>query len=134
MGKKRGKDKSSREEDTDVIGRIYHMIISYLGIWQGIECLLIFTVNVLFSGPSCRHIKKGTDQTLLKKLSGNSKWTNCQDCKDEENKENNYMEQDCDEEQETPAIWMCLKCGHSVSILKYFIHLCTKVSKGADLF
>lgn len=87
-----------------------------------------------FSGPSCRHIKKGTDQTLLKKLSGNSKWTSCQDCKDEENKENNCMEQDCEEEQETPAIWMCLKCGHSVSFLKYFIHLCTKVSKGADLF
>ncbi|XP_011606953.2 ubiquitin carboxyl-terminal hydrolase 16 isoform X1 [Takifugu rubripes] len=83
MGKKRGKDKSCREEDTDVIG------------------------------PSCRHIKKGTDQALLKKLSGNSKWTSCQDCKDEENKENNCMEQDCEEEQETPAIWMCLKCGHS---------------------
>uniref|UniRef100_A0A674PPE0 Ubiquitin carboxyl-terminal hydrolase n=1 Tax=Takifugu rubripes TaxID=31033 RepID=A0A674PPE0_TAKRU len=66
-----------------------------------------------FSGPSCRHIKKGTDQALLKKLSGNSKWTSCQDCKDEENKENNCMEQDCEEEQETPAIWMCLKCGHS---------------------
>lgn len=48
MGKKRGKDKSSREEDTDVIGRIYHMIISYLGIWQRMECLVMFTVDVLF--------------------------------------------------------------------------------------
>uniref|UniRef100_A0AAQ5YI58 Ubiquitin carboxyl-terminal hydrolase n=1 Tax=Amphiprion ocellaris TaxID=80972 RepID=A0AAQ5YI58_AMPOC len=40
MGKKRGKDKSSREED-----------------------------DIDLTGPSCRHIKKGTDQTLLKKLS-----------------------------------------------------------------
>lgn len=46
MGKKRGKDKSSREEDMDVIGRIYHMIISYLGIWQRMECLVMFNVDV----------------------------------------------------------------------------------------
>ncbi|XP_068570598.1 ubiquitin carboxyl-terminal hydrolase 16 [Cebidichthys violaceus] len=85
MGKKRGKDKSSREDD-----------------------------DIDLAGPSCRHIKKGTDQTLLKKLSGNSDWTSCQDCKHEENKENTSttVPQDSEEEKETIAIWMCLKCGH----------------------
>uniref|UniRef100_UPI0037E72778 ubiquitin carboxyl-terminal hydrolase 16 n=1 Tax=Semicossyphus pulcher TaxID=241346 RepID=UPI0037E72778 len=85
MGKKRGKDKSSREEE-----------------------------SIDLTGPSCRHIKKGTDQTLLKKLSGNSNWTSCQDCKHEENKENicTMLPQDSEEEQETAAVWMCLKCGH----------------------
>ncbi|KAK9521153.1 hypothetical protein VZT92_020983 [Zoarces viviparus] len=83
MGKKRGK--SSREDD-----------------------------DIDLAGPSCRHIKKGTEQTLLKKLSGNSDWTRCQDCKHEENKENSSttVPQDSEEEKETTAIWMCLKCGH----------------------
>lgn len=84
MGKKRGKDKTSKEDDE-----------------------LDLTV------PSCRHIKKGTDQTLLKKISGTSDWTSCQDCKQEENKENinNHLPQEAEEEQET-GLWMCLKCGH----------------------
>ncbi|XP_028274944.1 ubiquitin carboxyl-terminal hydrolase 16 [Parambassis ranga] len=85
MGKKRGKDKSSREDDdTD------------------------FTV------PTCRHIKKGTDQSLMKRLSGVSDWTSCQDCKHEENKENisSAQPQDSEEEKETVGTWMCLKCGH----------------------
>lgn len=85
MGKKRGKDRSSREDEE-------------------------FDPTV----PSCRHIKKGTDQTLLKKLSGNSDWTSCQDCKHEENKENisTALPQEPEEEQETTGLWMCLKCGH----------------------
>ncbi|XP_039986153.1 ubiquitin carboxyl-terminal hydrolase 16 isoform X2 [Xiphias gladius] len=85
MGKKRGKDKSFREDD-----------------------------DIDLTGPSCRHIKKGTDQTLLKKLYGHSDWTSCQECKHEENKENNSttLPQDSEEEKETAAIWMCLKCGH----------------------
>lgn len=85
MGKKRGKDKSSREDD-----------------------------DIDLSGPSCRHIKKGTDQTLLKKLAGNSEWTSCQDCKLEENKENiaTTMQEEAEEEDEAVAAWMCLKCGH----------------------
>ncbi|XP_035478573.2 ubiquitin carboxyl-terminal hydrolase 16 isoform X1 [Scophthalmus maximus] len=85
MGKKRAKDKSSREdEDFDLMG------------------------------PSCRHIKKGADQTLLKKLNGTSDWTSCQDCKPEENKENDStaLPRDSEEGKETVAIWMCLKCGH----------------------
>ncbi|XP_068441055.1 ubiquitin carboxyl-terminal hydrolase 16 isoform X2 [Clinocottus analis] len=82
MGKKRGKDKSSTQDD-----------------------------DIDMEGPSCRHIKKGTDQTILKKLSGNSDWTSCQDCKHEENS-SSTVPQDADEEKETTAIWMCLKCGH----------------------
>uniref|UniRef100_A0A3B4FSS7 Ubiquitin carboxyl-terminal hydrolase n=1 Tax=Pundamilia nyererei TaxID=303518 RepID=A0A3B4FSS7_9CICH len=84
MGKKRGKDKTSKEDD-----------------------------ELDLTAPSCRHIKKGTDQTLLKKLSGTSDWTSCQDCKQEENKENinNHLPQEAEEEQET-GLWMCLKCGH----------------------
>lgn len=71
---------------------------------------------MFFAGPSCRHIKKGTDQTLFKKLTENSNWTSCQDCKNEENKEkiDTSMQQGCEEEQESASIWMCLKCGHSV--------------------
>lgn len=65
------------------------------------------------TGPSCRHIKKGTEQTLLKKLCGNSNWTSCQDCSNDENKEN--VKSDSQEEQETQVAWLCLKCGHRVS-------------------
>ncbi|KAK2846719.1 hypothetical protein Q5P01_009718 [Channa striata] len=85
MGKKRAKEKSSRE-----------------------DC------DIEQSGPSCSHIKKGTDQTLLKKLGGNFDWMRCQDCKHEENKENisETEPQDTEEQQETPPVWMCLKCGH----------------------
>ncbi|XP_074535533.1 ubiquitin carboxyl-terminal hydrolase 16 [Halichoeres trimaculatus] len=85
MGKKRGKDRASREED-----------------------------EFDLTGPSCRHIKKGTDQTLLKKLSGNSDWIHCQDCKHEENKENigSTQPQEAEEENEGVPVWMCLKCGH----------------------
>ncbi|KAM4565694.1 ubiquitin carboxyl-terminal hydrolase 16 isoform 2-T3 [Odontesthes bonariensis] len=84
MGKKKAKDKSTREED-----------------------------DIDLTVPSCRHIKRGTDQTLLKKLSGISDWTSCQDCKHDENKENisSTLSQDSEEEKET-GIWMCLKCGH----------------------
>lgn len=85
MGKKRGKVKSSREDD-----------------------------DIDLTVPSCRHIKRGTDQTLLKKLLGISDWMSCQDCKQEKNKEiiNASSPQDSQEEQETEALWMCLKCGH----------------------
>ncbi|XP_042343295.1 ubiquitin carboxyl-terminal hydrolase 16 [Plectropomus leopardus] len=85
MGKKRGRERSSREDD-----------------------------EIDLTGPSCRHIKKGSDQTLLKKLSGSSDWTSCQDCKHEENKENisTTVPEDPREEKETEPIWMCLKCGH----------------------
>ncbi|XP_060929014.1 ubiquitin carboxyl-terminal hydrolase 16 [Limanda limanda] len=82
MGKKRVKDRSPREDE-----------------------------EIDLTGPNCRHIKKGTDQTLLKKLTGSSDWTSCQDCKHEENKENTDTNQE-QEESEGAAVWMCLKCGH----------------------
>lgn len=88
--------------------------------WQPLENLVSEPLCVFFLiGPSCRHIKKGTDQTLLKKLSGNSNLTSCQDCNNEENKENissSAQEQDSGKSQETPVVWMCLKCGHRVSL------------------
>lgn len=78
----------------------------------------------IFIGPSCRHIKKGTDQTLLKKVSGNSNWRSCQDCVHEENKENisNSQKQDSEQEEETAVVWMCLKCGHRVSLLMHLLN------------
>ncbi|XP_029965223.1 ubiquitin carboxyl-terminal hydrolase 16 [Salarias fasciatus] len=81
MGKKRGKDKSFKEDDD-------------------------FDLAVR----SCRHIMKGTDKTLLKKLASISDWTSCQDCKHEEDKEN--ISTDQPEDSETAGMWMCLKCGH----------------------
>uniref|UniRef100_A0A8C6M595 Ubiquitin carboxyl-terminal hydrolase n=1 Tax=Nothobranchius furzeri TaxID=105023 RepID=A0A8C6M595_NOTFU len=84
MGKKRGKDKTSREEDA-------------------------FDLTV----PTCRHIKKGTDQTLLKKLPSISDWSRCQDCKHEDKENiNTSEEQDSEEDTDAGGIWMCLKCGH----------------------
>lgn len=72
----------------------------------------------IFIAPTCRHIKKGTDQTFLKKLSGIPDWTSCQDCKHEENKENinTDLPQESEEENEAGGMWMCLKCGHRVSL------------------
>ncbi|XP_032400961.1 LOW QUALITY PROTEIN: ubiquitin carboxyl-terminal hydrolase 16 [Xiphophorus hellerii] len=84
MGKKRGKDRSFREDE-----------------------------DVEFTGPSCRHIRKGTDQTLIKKLSAVSDWTRCQECKHEDNKENISTTKSEESEEETVPVWMCLKCGHT---------------------
>lgn len=104
---------------------------SLLLSWQPLENLVSAPLCVFFLiGPSCRHIKKGTDQTLLKKLSGNSNWTNCQDCNNEENKENigsSTQEQDCEKSQELPVVWMCLKCGHRVSL---YVQLILYISPG----
>ncbi|KAK7882954.1 hypothetical protein WMY93_029128 [Mugilogobius chulae] len=81
MGKKRSKDRSSREDD-----------------------------DIDLSGPSCRHIKKGTDQAVVKKLSGNADWTNCQDCNNDD-KDDNSPSQETETEESEP-VWLCLKCGH----------------------
>lgn len=84
MGKKRAKDRSTREED-----------------------------DIDLSGPSCRHIKKGTDQAIVKKLTGNADchWTNCQDCKPDDKDDNSVPSQD-DETEDSGPVWLCLKCGH----------------------
>ncbi|XP_077397179.1 ubiquitin carboxyl-terminal hydrolase 16 [Festucalex cinctus] len=81
MGKKKAKDRSSREDD-----------------------------EFEMTGPVCRHIRKGTDQTLLKKISGIYGWTRCQDCKNDINKEKISTDPSVDPEVE---VWMCLKCGHT---------------------
>lgn len=84
MGKKKARDRSSREEE-----------------------------DIDLSGPSCRHIKKGTDQAIVKKLTGNAdcQWTNCQDCNPEDKDDNSGRSQDTETEDSGP-VWMCLKCGH----------------------
>lgn len=81
MGKKRGKDRSFKEEDD-------------------------FELTVR----SCRHIMKGTDKTLLKKLAAISDWSSCQDCRHEEDEEN--IRADVLQDSDTAGMWMCLKCGH----------------------
>uniref|UniRef100_A0A3B5LH10 Ubiquitin carboxyl-terminal hydrolase n=1 Tax=Xiphophorus couchianus TaxID=32473 RepID=A0A3B5LH10_9TELE len=76
---------------------------------------LLKNIKMLFFyciGPSCRHIRKGTDQTLIKKLSAVSDWTRCQECKHEDNKENISTTKSEESEEETVPLWMCLKCGH----------------------
>ncbi|KAG5837476.1 hypothetical protein ANANG_G00239670 [Anguilla anguilla] len=78
MGKKRGKEKNFREDDA-------------------------FEV----AGPSCVHIRKGIDQSLLKKTSADVAWNTCQDCKDEDGPVSSD-----DQNGECPLIWVCLKCGH----------------------
>ncbi|KAJ0063547.1 hypothetical protein NL108_003854, partial [Boleophthalmus pectinirostris] len=60
--------------------------------------------------PSCRHIKKGTDQAIVKKLSGTEDWTKCQDCHSDDKDDKNTSEET--ETEESGPIWMCLKCGH----------------------
>uniref|UniRef100_A0A8C6ST29 Ubiquitin carboxyl-terminal hydrolase n=1 Tax=Neogobius melanostomus TaxID=47308 RepID=A0A8C6ST29_9GOBI len=84
MGKRRTRDRNSRED-----------------------------VEIDLSGPSCRHIKKGTEQAIFKKLSGNAdcQWTICQDCKPEDKVDNGVPAQDSETEDSGP-VWMCLKCGH----------------------
>lgn len=98
------------------------------GLERDSHCVFYFHLS-FFTGPSCRHIKKGTDQTLLKKLSVDSDLTRCQDCKHEENKENTNttLQQEPEEDQETAAVWMCLKCGHRVSVFNLVIIKILKV-------
>ncbi|XP_019750226.1 ubiquitin carboxyl-terminal hydrolase 16 isoform X2 [Hippocampus comes] len=86
MGKKKAKDRSSREDD-----------------------------EFEMTGPVCRHIRKGTDQTLLRKISDVFDGTRCQDCKNEDNKENRSTDPSGDSEDENDSVvevWMCMKCGH----------------------
>ncbi|KAJ8391463.1 hypothetical protein AAFF_G00089370 [Aldrovandia affinis] len=80
MGKKRGKEKNFKEEDA-----------------------------FDFTGPSCVHIRKGIDQSLLRKTSADVCWDTCQDCKEE----NASQPLEDDElNGEAPMIWVCLKCSY----------------------
>lgn len=59
----------------------------------------------------CTHIRKGLDQGHVRKALQNVEWHVCQDCSKTQEKA---------EEQETDegtSIWLCLKCGHRVSLL-----------------
>ncbi|KAG9348431.1 hypothetical protein JZ751_002166 [Albula glossodonta] len=81
MGKKRGKDKHVKEDDA------FDM-----------------------TGPSCTHIRKGIDQSLLRKISTDVSWNVCQDCKEDSVAE--PSEEVNDLNGEAQMIWVCLKCGH----------------------
>ncbi|XP_061827979.1 ubiquitin carboxyl-terminal hydrolase 16 isoform X2 [Nerophis lumbriciformis] len=81
MGKKRGKDRSSREKDDSEM-----------------------------NGPLCRHVRKGTDQSILRKIPDASDWTSCQDCRHEDNICADSA-RDSEDEREA-AVWMCMKCAH----------------------
>ncbi|XP_036413196.1 ubiquitin carboxyl-terminal hydrolase 16 [Colossoma macropomum] len=82
MGKKRGKDRSPRGEN-----------------------------SVDLSGATCTHIRKGIEHNLLKKVSLDKTWNTCQAC-EEEKPSNGDAQAENEASQEGPAVWMCLKCGH----------------------
>ncbi|XP_068281014.1 ubiquitin carboxyl-terminal hydrolase 16 isoform X4 [Nyctibius grandis] len=58
--------------------------------------------------PVCKHIRKGLEQGHLKKALLNVEWHVCQDCK----ADNKTQEKSDEETDESPSIWLCLKCGH----------------------
>ncbi|KAM6382310.1 ubiquitin carboxyl-terminal hydrolase 16 isoform 2-T2 [Alca torda] len=58
--------------------------------------------------PQCKHIRKGLEQSHLKKALLNVEWHVCQDCK----ADNKTQEKSEEEADESPSIWLCLKCGH----------------------
>uniref|UniRef100_A0A8C1WJF1 Ubiquitin carboxyl-terminal hydrolase n=1 Tax=Cyprinus carpio TaxID=7962 RepID=A0A8C1WJF1_CYPCA len=62
------------------------------------------------AGVSCTHIRKGTEHSLLKKAGLNEQWSSCQDCEPDKPVEQQISEDETD--RESPAVWMCLKCGH----------------------
>uniref|UniRef100_A0A8C1CZB4 Ubiquitin carboxyl-terminal hydrolase 16 n=2 Tax=Cyprinus carpio TaxID=7962 RepID=A0A8C1CZB4_CYPCA len=62
------------------------------------------------AGVSCTHIRKGTEHSLLKKAGLNEQWSSCQDCEPDKPVEQQISEDEPD--RESPAVWMCLKCGH----------------------
>ncbi|XP_016317839.1 LOW QUALITY PROTEIN: ubiquitin carboxyl-terminal hydrolase 16-like [Sinocyclocheilus anshuiensis] len=62
------------------------------------------------AGVSCTHIRKGIEQSLLKKAGLDEHWSVCQDCGPDKPVEKQILEDETD--RESPAVWMCLKCGH----------------------
>ncbi|XP_023599013.1 ubiquitin carboxyl-terminal hydrolase 16-like [Myotis lucifugus] len=58
--------------------------------------------------PVCRHIRKGLEQSILKKALVNVEWNICQDCETD----NKVKDKSEEETEENPSIWLCLKCGH----------------------
>ncbi|XP_026082743.1 ubiquitin carboxyl-terminal hydrolase 16-like isoform X1 [Carassius auratus] len=62
------------------------------------------------AGVSCAHIRKGIEHNLLKKAGLDEHWSSCQDCEPDKPVEKQILEDEPD--RESPAVWMCLKCGH----------------------
>ncbi|XP_018973103.2 ubiquitin carboxyl-terminal hydrolase 16-like [Cyprinus carpio] len=62
------------------------------------------------AGVSCSHIRKGIEHSLLKKAGLDEQWSSCQDCEPDKPVEKQISEDEPD--RESPAVWMCLKCGH----------------------
>lgn len=62
--------------------------------------------------PMCRHIRKGLEQGNLKRALLNVEWNICQDCKTD----NKVKDKSEEETEETPSVWLCLKCGHQVCL------------------
>nr|XP_003410366.1 ubiquitin carboxyl-terminal hydrolase 16 isoform X1 [Loxodonta africana] len=58
--------------------------------------------------PMCRHLRKGLEQSNLKKALVNVEWNICQDCKTD----NKVKDKSEEEAEENPSVWLCLKCGH----------------------
>ncbi|XP_060054563.1 ubiquitin carboxyl-terminal hydrolase 16 isoform X2 [Erinaceus europaeus] len=58
--------------------------------------------------PVCGHIKKGLEQGSLKKALVNVEWNICQDCKTD----NKVKDKAEEESEDSPSVWLCLKCGH----------------------
>uniref|UniRef100_A0A672TV01 Ubiquitin carboxyl-terminal hydrolase n=1 Tax=Strigops habroptila TaxID=2489341 RepID=A0A672TV01_STRHB len=68
----------------------------------------LFYLGDLESVCICIHIRKGLEQGHLKKALLNVEWHVCQDCK----ADNKIQEKSEEETNESPSIWLCLKCGH----------------------
>lgn len=58
--------------------------------------------------PMCRHIRKGLEQSNLKRALVDVEWNICQDCK----MDNKLKDKSEEETEENPSVWLCLKCGH----------------------
>ncbi|KAM5335753.1 ubiquitin carboxyl-terminal hydrolase 16 isoform 2-T2 [Glossophaga mutica] len=58
--------------------------------------------------PVCRHLRKGLEQGGLKKALVNVEWNICQDCKTD----NKVKDKSEEAAEESPSVWLCLKCGH----------------------
>ncbi|XP_015679185.1 ubiquitin carboxyl-terminal hydrolase 16 [Protobothrops mucrosquamatus] len=60
-------------------------------------------------GPTCKHLRKGLEQGLLKKALQAVDLNSCQDCQIDDNKTDEKSDKRAEDK---PTIWLCLKCGH----------------------
>uniref|UniRef100_A0A8C3S698 Ubiquitin carboxyl-terminal hydrolase 16 n=1 Tax=Chelydra serpentina TaxID=8475 RepID=A0A8C3S698_CHESE len=88
--------------------RVRHKSVSILTTWKKCDCSSFYLCTFCFIEPVCKHIRKGLEQGHLKKALLKVEWNICQDCKTD-NKRPDKSEEEADE---SPSIWLCLKCGH----------------------